>query len=230
MSNSLPEMRKKAMRTVKTYAAIAATIAFLFALDPEPISGTFLIVFADTPLLTIVTFTMVVHLCFYYGQKNILTDGILTTAAISFGTVAGSLGAMILGGLIPGAKTINNAVVTYGLHYATGRAIISCLENGIDIKTLSVSKFRKMIKPYKKEGESLGKVVAEAQSKMSEEDKEKLKELNGEVKSLSKELSFEIKKETKDGDHIEELTKRIDAVGEEISKLYEKYGVPSDES
>lgn len=228
MNKNPDEMRKNAMRIVKIYASIAATIAFFCALDPEPLSGTILVIFADTPLLTVITFAMIVHLCLYYGEKDILKDGIITVAAISFGTVVGSLGAMVLGGLIPVLKTANNAIITFGLHYATGRAIISCMENGIAIKSLSVSQLKDLTNKYRKEGEEYGKKLSEVQKKMSKEDISALKELNKEVSRLSSELKHELTKEDKDEQQIESLTKKINEHGERISLLYKKYGFDFD--
>lgn len=54
----------------------------------------------------------------------------ITVAALSAGLVLGALGAKILGRLVPVLGTLNNAIISFSLHYATGHVIIDFFEEG----------------------------------------------------------------------------------------------------
>ena len=226
----LLQLRKKANGIVFGYASIAAAIAFICAVDPEPLSGTLLEIFADTPLLTVVTFSMMVHLCLFYGDRDILRDGLLIIAGLSAGTVVGALGVRILARLIPIAGTVNNAIVTFALHYATGHVVIDFLEKGKSIRDLTLEELKRDSKKYEEEGKARGKKVVEVRLHgLTPEEKAELNQLDKSAKEITSQLHQELEKETPNQEVIEKLQKELEDVTQKSNAIYEKHGINPEE-
>lgn len=157
--------RRQANHVIMCYAIAAGTISAFTAVDPEPLSGTALMIFADTPLVTLITFSMIVHLALIYNQKDLLEDGMITVAALSAGLVLGALGAKILGRLVPVLGTLNNAIISFSLHYATGHVIIDFFEEGRKISDLTLEYVKNNRGRYEEEGRKKGKEAIELSRK-----------------------------------------------------------------
>lgn len=218
--------RRQANQTILGYAIAAAAISGLTAIDPEPLSGTALMIFADTPLVTMVTISMIIHLALIYNQKDLLQDGLITIAALSAGLVFGALGAKILGRIVPGLGTVNNAIISFTLHYATGHAIIDFLEEERKISDLTLDYIKANKTKYEAEGRKKGKEAVEISKKMSSSDKKELKELSKQYRNLAKEMKKATDKNL--ADESIRLSQELMRIGDKISEIYKKYGYSID--
>ncbi len=226
--NSIEAMnkRRQANHVIWCYAIAAGTISGIAAVDPEPLSGTALMIFADTPLVTAVTFSMIVHLALIYNQKNLLADGMIVIASLSGGLVLGALGAKILGRIIPVLGTINNAIISFTLHYATGHVIIDFFEEERKITDLTLEYVTKNKAKYENEGKKKGKEAIELSKKMSSADKKELKRLTKEYQTAAKNMKKATEKN--DVDQSIKSSEELLRLGEKISQIYAKYGYSID--
>ena len=226
--NSIEAMSKRcqANHVIMCYAIAAGTISAITAIDPEPLSGTALMIFADTPLVTAITFSMIVHLALIYNQKDLLKDGMVMIAALSAGLVLGSLGAKILGRIVPGLGTINNAIISFSLHYATGHVIIDFFEEERKITDLTLEYVTKNKTKYEKEGKEKGKEAIELSKKMSPSDRKELKRLTKDYRTAAKNMRQAT--ENNDVNQSIKLSDELLRLGEKISQIYAKYGYSID--
>ena len=213
----------RARKVIHVWGISAAVVSFICAIDPEPISGTALVIFADTPLVTLCTIGMIFTLAVIYEQGNVLKDGFLMIASIAAGMVLGALGAKILGRLVPFLGTFNNAIITYGLHYATGRAIIDFFSGGHKLADLKLKKLKEMAKKYKSEGKERGKQMVDVYKSMDASDRDDLKKLNKEFRELSKK-AHEKQKENK-FDEYATINDQMMSIGEKMNLIFVKYGL-----
>lgn len=226
--NSIEAMvkRRQANHVILCYAIAAGTISAITAIDPEPLTGTALMIFADTPLVTAVTFSMIVHLALIYNQKDLLKDGMIMVASLSAGLVLGALGAKILGRIVPVLGTVNNAIISFTLHYATGHVIIDFFEEERKITDLTLKYVTNNKAKYEEEGKKKGKEAFELSKKMSSSDKKELKRLTKEYRTTAKNMKNAT--ENKDVDQSIKLSDELLRIGEEISQIYAKYGYSID--
>lgn len=226
--NSIEAMvkRRQANHVILCYAIAASTISAITAINPEPLSGTALMIFADTPLVTAVTFSMIVHLALIYNQKDLLKDGMIMIASLSAGLVLGALGAKILGRIVPGLGTFNNAIISFTLHYATGHVIIDFFEEERKITDLTLEYVKKNKAKYEEEGKKKGKEAFALSKKMSPSDKKELKRLTKEYRTTAKNMKNAT--ENKDVDQSIKLSDELLRLGEKISQIYAKYGYSID--
>jgi len=218
--------RCQANHVIMRYAIAASTISGITAIDPEPLSGTALMIFADTPLVTMITFSMIVHLALIYNQKDLLKDGMIMIASLSTGLVLGSLGAKILGRIVPGLGTINNAIISFTLHYATGHVIIDYFEEERKLTDLTLEYVTENKAKYEKEGKEKGKEAIELSKKMSPSDRKELNRLTKDYRTAAKNM-----KNATENNDVNQSIKSSDELlrlGEKISQIYAKYGYSID--
>lgn len=222
--NSIEAMAKRsqASHLVLIYALAAATVSALTAFDPEPLSGTALVIFADTPLVTAITFSMIVHLVIVYNQKDLLADGFILIASLSAGLVLGALGAKLLGRMVPILGSFNNAIITFSLHYATGHVLIDYLEKERKITDVTLQYVKENKEKYEEEGRRKGKEAIEASKKMDHGDRQMLKELIKQYRTISEALKRASEKKLTD--ESVQLSERLLELGEKIGAIYARYG------
>ncbi len=150
----------------------------------------------------------------------------ITVAALSAGLVLGALGAKILGRLVPVLGTLNNAIISFSLHYATGHVIIDFFEEGRKISDLTLEYVKNNRGRYEEEGKKKGKEAIELSRKMSASDKQELKKLTKEYQATAKKM----KKASDDNDINQsvKLSDRLLNLGEKTSQIYAEYGYSID--
>lgn len=150
----------------------------------------------------------------------------ITVAALSAGLVLGALGAKILGRLVLVLGTLNNAIISFSLHYATGHVIIDFFEEGRKISDLTLEYVKNNRGRYEEEGKKKGKEAIELSRKMSTSDKQELKKLTKEYQATAKKM----KKASDDNDINQsvKLSDRLLNLGEKTSQIYAEYGYSID--
>lgn len=140
--------------TIHGAAVGAASAAAVLAQEPG----------ADTAALTAITIAMTAKLCKNYGINGASTFA-TTAAACAAGNVAGVNLATKALTIWPGLGNAANAAITFGLHEATGWALVALCEDLIKKGALDENKkvTKEMFKKYKSQGKELKKQTEKEQ-------------------------------------------------------------------